>query len=176
MQGEVSTQSYKKRIATGTVTARSVDDTHAAETLTREKGDIMTDEMKQLKDRLSKSFKKLLDREFADTKPKKKNRASEPMNIDEFIDVCAKDSRRHIRIIGSYADQLKEMNLMNGEYTNRGEWGGFLKRNLKVAMLISPYKDSLISYAMVEIQKSLRKNGGYMDRFTLETVHKFLVK
>jgi len=36
-QGEAGNQSRKKRIATRTVSARSVDDTHAAETLTREK-------------------------------------------------------------------------------------------------------------------------------------------
>ena len=36
MQGEVSTKSHEKRIATRTVSARSVDDTCADETLTRE--------------------------------------------------------------------------------------------------------------------------------------------
>jgi len=98
------------------------------------------------------------------------------MTIDEFITGCAKSPQRHIQIIGDYADQKKDMGLLNGEYTNRGEWDGFLKRNLKVAMKIKPYKDSLITYAMIEVKKNLRVNGGYINRFTLETVWKFLVK
>lgn len=136
----------------------------------------MTNEMKQLKERLSKSFKRLLDKEFADTKAKKKSRASESMDIDEFIAGCASCKQRHIQIIGDYADQLKDMDELNGEYTTRGEWDGFRKRNLKAAMKLAPYNDSIISYGMVEVQKSLKKNGGYMDKFTLDTVHKFVVK
>jgi len=138
-----------------------------------------TSELKQLKDGLSKSFRKFLDKEFenlANGEPKKKSRASEPMSINEFIVGCAKSSQRHLQIIGDYADELKKMGLLNGEYTNRGEWDGFRKRNLKVAMLIKPFKETLISDAMLEVKAKLRKNGGYMDRFTLETVHKFLVK
>jgi len=135
----------------------------------------MTDEMKQLKDRLGKSFKKLLDKEFADSKPKKKSRSAEPMSMDEFIAGCAKSDLRHLNIIGDYADQLKEMDLLNGQYTTRGEWDGFRQRNLKIAMKLAPYKDSIISHAMIEVKKSQTKNGGYMDRFTLETVHKFVV-
>jgi len=100
----------------------------------------------------------------------------ELMDIDDFIKGCATNKQRHINIIGDYADQLKKMNLLNGEYTTRGEWSGFLKRNLRVAKLIEPYKDCLISYAMESVEKSLKVNGGYMDKFNLETVHKFLVK
>jgi len=146
------------------------------------------DEAKQLSIRLKKDLGKIIDKTINEMLkrnnhlygeeslliPKKK--ATDPMSTDEFITGCAKDSQRHIQIIGDYADQLKDMDLLNGGYTNRGEWDGFLKRNLKVAMKIKPYKDSLITYAMVEVKKSLRKNGGYMDRFTLETVYRFLVK
>jgi len=100
----------------------------------------------------------------------------EIMTIDDFIKGCATDKQRRINIIGDYADQLKKMNLLNGQYTTRGEWNVFLKRNLRVAKLIEPFKDCLIKYAMEDVERSLKKNGGYMDRFTLETVFNFLVK
>jgi len=58
----------------------------------------------------------------------------------------------------------------------RGQWNTFLKRNVTPARDLANFDDEQISDAMKKVNDALRKNGGYMDKFTLETVHKFLVK
>ena len=101
---------------------------------------------------------------------------NEPLLIDQFIQGCQANNARHVNIIGDYAETLKDMKLLNGEYTTRGEWSQFLKKNLKAAKDMVPFKDDLIIISMLEIEKSLRVNGGYMDKFTLRTVYNTMVK
>jgi len=105
-------------------------------------------------------------------KPRPKKDPNEPMTADQFIAGCWANKQRHIRIIGHYADELK----LNGEYNTRGQWKRFMDRNLKTAKCLSDFDDKQISDAMTKVNKALRTNGGYMDKFTLETVFKFLVK
>jgi len=97
---------------------------------------------------------------------------NEPMTSDQFIEGCWSNKQRHIRIIGHYADELK----LNGEYKTRGQWNEFMKRNVRPATDLAKFDDGQISEAMTKVNVALRSNGGYMDKFTLETVYKFLVK
>jgi len=114
-------------------------------------------------------------RGLATNKRKKKN-PNEPMDIDKFIEGCKASSRRDLQIVGDYAETLRDMKLMNGEFTVRGQWDQFVKRNIRVAGELSCHPEESISKAMTEVEGSLRKNGGYLDKFSLETVHKFVVK
>lgn len=109
-------------------------------------------------------------------KKRKKKDPNEPMDIDQFIKGCVNNKQRHINIVGEYADQLKQMKIMNGEYTTREQWGVFLLKNVRIARKMEPFTDLLISNAMAAVEKSLRSNGGYIDRFTLKTVFIHLVK
>ena len=97
---------------------------------------------------------------------------NEPMTEKQFKEGCWANKQRHIQIIGHYADELK----LNGEYKTRKQWKRFMDRNLKPARCLSDFDDKQISDAMKNVNNALRKNGGYMDKFTLETVFKFLVK
>jgi len=106
------------------------------------------------------------------TKKRIKKDPDEPMTADQFIDGCWANKQRHIQIIGHYADEIK----LNGEYTNRKQWKRFMDRNLKPARMLSDFDDKQISDAMKEVNSALKVNGGYMDKFTLETVYNFLVK
>jgi len=106
------------------------------------------------------------------TKKRIKKNPNEPMTAKQFKEGCWANKRRHIQIIGHYADELK----LNGEYINRKQWKRFLDRNLKPARILSDFDDKQISDAMKEVSSALRVNGGYMDKFTLETVCTFLVK
>ena len=94
------------------------------------------------------------------------------MTEKQFKEGCWANKQRHIQIIGHYADELK----LNGEYKTRRQWKLFIDRNLKSARRLSDFDDKQISNAMKNVNGALRTNGGYMDRFTLETVFKFLVK
>lgn len=108
----------------------------------------------------------------APIKKRPKKDPNELMTEKQFKEGCWTNKQRHIQIIGHYADELK----LNGEYTNRKQWKRFLDRNLKPARMLSDFDDKQISDAMKNVKCALRTNGGYMDKFTLETVFKFLVK
>ena len=105
-------------------------------------------------------------------KKRPKKDPNEPMTEKQFKEGCWANKQRHIQIIGHYADELK----LNGEYKTRRQWKLFIDRNLQSARRLSDFDDKQISDAMKSVNGALRKNGGYMDRFTLETVFKFLVK
>ena len=105
-------------------------------------------------------------------KKRPKKDPNEPMSSGQFIEGCWSNKQRHIQIIGHYADELK----LNGEYTTRKQWKRFMDRNLKTARCLSDFDDKQIGNAMTKVNVALRSNGGYMDKFTLEPVYKFLVK
>jgi len=137
-----------------------------------------SNEMEQLKTRLKRDMGKLLDKRFAEmqkgeVKTKKINRDSEPMSFEEFYEKCNSSDRRYINIIGDWADQLREMELLNGECTTRGQWNGFIKRNLRVASDMKVFSDQQISDAATEAENHWKNNGKY--KFGLKTAYKFLV-
>ncbi len=106
------------------------------------------------------------------TRKRPRKDPNEPMTEKQFKEGCWANKQRHIQIIGHYADELK----LNGEYKTRRQWKLFIDRNLKSARLLSDFDDKQISDAMKNVNGALRINGGYIDKFTLETVFKFLVK
>ena len=106
------------------------------------------------------------------TRKRPRKDPNEPMTEKQFKEGCWANKQRHIQIIGHYADELK----LNGEYKTRRQWKLFIDRNLKSARLLSDFDYKQISDAMKNVNGALRINGGYIDKFTLETVFKFLVK
>jgi len=106
------------------------------------------------------------------TKKRIKKDPNEPMTAKQFKEGCWASKQRHIQIIGHYADELK----INGEYKTRGQWNVFLKRNVTPATDLANFDDDQISDAMKKVSDALKTNGGYINKFTLETVSKFLVK
>jgi len=91
---------------------------------------------------------------------------NEPMTAETFIKGCRDSAQRHINLVGEWADELQ-----TEEYTTRGQWGEFLKRNVRAAKKLEVFTDDQIGNAMKEID-----DATYINKVTLETVYKFLVK
>jgi len=109
------------------------------------------------------------------TKKRIKKDPNEIVSAEQFIQRNRKSNQRHVKIIAEWADELKEANMMNGQYKTRAQWdSGFFKPNLKTAREISNFDDDQISKATSAAMKDLRKNGGFMDEIKLSTVLKKL--
>jgi hypothetical protein len=93
-----------------------------------------------------------------------------PMSLQEFVLMCRGSAYRHIRIIGEYAED--EDSGIPKE--NRGEWRKFGLRNMRAARELVPFNDRKLREAMSKLQKDLKENGGYMTKWTLETLAKYL--
>jgi len=91
--------------------------------------------------------------------------SKELMTSDKFIELLRKDKRRYINLIAEYADEQKI------DFKTKGQWHEFITRNLRYATKLAPFDDSQISDAMKQI-----KSASYLEKYTLETLHKFLVK
>lgn len=97
-------------------------------------------------------------------KKKRKYDDPTPMNLREFVEWYKNSPQRHIQIIGDYADQKK------ANFTTKGQWQAFSDRNLIAAWNLTPYTAEQIAEAVKRIFKS-----EYIDRWTLETVAKYLI-
>ena len=91
----------------------------------------------------------------------------EPCSLPQFVAWCRKSDQRHIRLIGEYADERKI------QYTTKGQWASFIRRNLRTARLLAPYTDDQISKAMDELNRAKKD---YLRDWTLETLCKFMDK
>jgi|SRR6185295_8382425 len=89
----------------------------------------------------------------------------EPMNLEEFVIWTARSPQRHIQLIGQYAEATRP------QCETVEQWNIFMKRNLRAAMQLKPFTDEQIDKAFQEVRDS-----GYITKFTLETILKFLVK
>ena len=83
----------------------------------------------------------------------------------QFVAWCRKSDQRHIRLIGEYADERKF------QYTTKGQWASFIRRNLRAARILSPYTDDQLSEAMGKIDGAKKD---YLKKWTLETLAKYL--
>lgn len=101
------------------------------------------------------------------TKKRQKKDPDEPMTLAQFIEGCRASPQKHINIIGEYADEKKP------DFHTRGQWNAFLKRNFRAASDLSPYTKQQIAKAMRKL-KDASKEGGYLSRWTLETLIKYL--
>lgn len=92
---------------------------------------------------------------------------NEAVNIQQFIESCKTSKQRHINIIGNYADEKKP------DYTTRGQWEQFIRRNLRAGRDLSPYTDAQIAKAFKKLKEAARE-GGYLSKWSLETIIKYL--
>ena len=94
-----------------------------------------------------------------------------PFILEQFAESMEASPQRHIRIVGMYA-ATKEL-----KYSTKGQWKVFTDRNLKAARRLSPYTDDQIGKAFTHIKentKSPQNPKGYITRWTLETLEKYL--
>lgn len=99
----------------------------------------------------------------ADSSDKK----DEPMTLKEFIDWCTKSSQRHIRIIGNWAETTEP------DLKTKKQWESFIKRNLRAAKNLEPFEDKQLIEAFGKIEEAVKE--GWLKKYTLETLHKFIV-
>lgn len=69
-------------------------------------------------------------------KERKRKNPYEPMSLEVFVEGCRKSKEVRIKIIGEWADELRESRNWQGPQT-RGEWAKFLKANLPPAVFLS---------------------------------------
>lgn len=92
---------------------------------------------------------------------------STPMDLEGFILWCKKSTQRHIQIIADFAEEKK------ANFTTRGQWEIFISRNVRAARDLAPFTDEQIGKAIDEI---LVAEKDYLDKWSLETVLKYLIK
>lgn len=102
-----------------------------------------------------------------DKKPLKDD-GNEPMDRVEFVKWCRASPLRHIQLIAEYADEKKI------DFNTKAQWREFIKRNVRAARVLSPYTDEQIAKAMSQIEKATQGERGYITRWTLETLVKYL--
>ncbi len=93
-----------------------------------------------------------------------------PMSLQDFVLMCRGSKDRHIRLIGDYAED-EDSGIVK---ENRGEWRQFGLRNMRIARKLVPYTDRKLQEAMSKLQKDLKENGGFITKWTLETLEKYL--
>ena len=94
-----------------------------------------------------------------------------PFTLSEFVSSMESSPQRHVKIIGMYADTKQIKN------STKGQWRLFTDRNLASARRLSPYSDEQIARAFNEIEKNMKGSDnkkGYITRWTLETIEKYL--
>jgi len=97
-----------------------------------------------------------------------KDDGNEPMDRVEFVKWCRASPLRHIQLIAEYADEKKI------DFNTKAQWREFIKRNVRAARVLSPYTDEQIAKAMSQIEKATQGERGYITRWTLETLVKYL--
>ena len=90
------------------------------------------------------------------------------MSTPEFVLMCRASKWSHIRLIGEYADERKP------EFSTRGQWKEFGKRNMRPARRLSPYTEKQLDMAISRMNKDLKANGGFISKWSLETLEKYL--
>lgn len=102
-----------------------------------------------------------------DKKPLKDD-GNNPMDRVEFVKWCRASPLRHIQLIAEYADEKKI------DFNTKEQWREFIKRNVRAARILSPYTDEQIAKAMAQIEKATQGERGYITRWTMETLVKYL--
>lgn len=95
--------------------------------------------------------------------------------LQEFMASCKTSKQRHIQIIGEWAGVVEP------NYTTRGQWHSFIKRNVRVANNLTPFTDEQLQKAfdkldgdIQRIDKKTGKKVGFITKFTLETLFKYV--
>ena len=118
---------------------------------------------------ISKSKSNTVDSQSSSTSTSENSRDAKdrPMNLQNFVDWCAKSNQAHIRIIGEWAETVKP------EFETLGQWQVYLKRNFRPATDLVPFSREQIIKAFAEIKKA--KSEGWLKKATLETLSKFII-
>lgn len=111
------------------------------------------------------SVKSFFDKTF---RGKQKNDSAVPMSLADFVLLCRGSDQRHIRIIAEYADDREP------DFNTRGQWREFGLRNMRVARRLVPYNDRQLQEAMGKLTQNLKENGGFITKWSLETLEKHL--
>jgi len=104
------------------------------------------------------------DKANEEIKKRKKVKTDVPMDLKEFVEWTKKSKQRHIQLIGSWAETIQV------KFKTKSQWDVFIKRNLRAARLLEPFSDQQIIDAFADIEKS----STWLQKFTLETILKFL--
>jgi hypothetical protein len=99
---------------------------------------------------------------------KKNSDDAVPMDFRAFVLMCRAATFRHVRILAEHADD-KEL-----RYTTRGQWREFGNRNLRAAKQLAPYTDKQISAAVMRMEKDTKERNGFISKWGLETIIKYL--
>ena len=91
-----------------------------------------------------------------------------PMTLQEFVLMARGSAYRHIRVIAEYADERKM------KFTTRGQWREFGNRNMRAAKQLVPYNDRQIEKAMKRMEQDFKERGGFISKWSLETLIKYL--
>ena len=101
---------------------------------------------------------------------KKHTDSATPMSLQEFVLLSRASAHRYIRIIAEYADERKL------SFETRGQWREFGRRNIQSAKRLSPFNDRQIGEAIKRINRDEKEKGGFISKWGLETVEKYLEK
>ena len=93
--------------------------------------------------------------------------AEVPMTLKEFVDWCGKSNQKHIRIIGNWADTIEP------DFHTKAQWEIFIHRNVRAAKNLEPFEDKRLIEGFKKIQEAVKQ--GWLKRYTLETLFKFIV-
>ena len=106
---------------------------------------------------------------------KKKKFDDTPMILQEFVESCKNSPQRHIQIVGGWAEAVEP------NYTIKGQWDSFIRRNVRPAKNLIAFTDEQLQEAfdrlqkdIVKIDKNTGKKVGFITKFTLETLEKYL--
>lgn len=91
-----------------------------------------------------------------------------PMSLPEFVLMCRGSASRAVRLVGEYADERRLA------FETRGQWREIGRRNLGVAKRLSPFNDRQISDAIRRVKKDFKTEGGFISKWGLETLEKYL--
>ena len=90
------------------------------------------------------------------------------MSLKDFVLMCRGSMHRFVRLIGEYADDRRP------SCSTRAQWREFGRRNFKVARRLAPYTDRQLENAMTKMEKDFKTNGGFITKWGLETLEKYL--
>lgn len=91
-----------------------------------------------------------------------------PMSLPEFVLLCRGSASRAVRLVGEYADERRLA------FETRGQWREIGRRNLGVAKRLSPFSDRQIADAVRRAKKDFKTEGGFISKWGLETLEKYL--
>ena len=90
---------------------------------------------------------------------------SPPLSLSQFVDKCKKSEKRHMQILGDYAEER------GSDFKTVSQWHGFVKRNKDDAITLEPYTEEQMSKAMIKLDKARKE---YLTEWNLKTLIKFL--